>query len=221
MSPTPEQVALMFSSPRLGERLQALNLLRQLSPLQALPIALKAATDPNARVRYGAICQIAVLGRQDLSATLALLRHTLHQDPEADVQAAAADALSALKLTEAFEDIQQKYTQTQDWLVKFSIVAALGELGDARGFDLLVDALTTGDDLVQTAAIGSLGELGDRRAVPFLLPYTSHPDWQIRCRLARALGQLGGPEVVNSLQSLAADPVSQVAQEAAAVLAVL
>jgi len=34
---------------------------------------------------------------------------SLFNDPEPDVQAAAADCLGALKLTEAFEDLQQLY----------------------------------------------------------------------------------------------------------------
>ncbi len=46
-----------------------------------------------------------------------------------DVQAAAADSIAALKLTEAFEDLQQLYHTTSEWLVKLSIIAALGEMG--------------------------------------------------------------------------------------------
>jgi len=47
-------------------------------------------------------------GRTGLSTALTVLRDRLFNDPEPDVQAAAAD-WGALKLTEAFEDLQQLY----------------------------------------------------------------------------------------------------------------
>ena len=143
-----------------------------------------------------------------------MLRDRLINDPEPDVQAAAADCLGALKLTEAFEDLQELYHNTPEWLVKFSIVATLGELGDPRSFELLKEALGSENDLVQTAAISSLGDLGDMQAIPLLVPYVTHSDWQIRYRVVQALSRLGGPEAQSALLTLANDEVEAVAQEA-------
>lgn len=215
MSVTPESVKQMLSSENLGDRLRAVNQIRELEDtVIAFELAQTAINDRNARVRYSAVSQMDTLGGQDLQTALNLLRDRLFNDPEPDVQAAAADCLGALKLTEAFEDLQQVYHTTSEWLVKFSIIATLGELGDPRAFDLLKEALTSENELVRTAAISSFGDLGDVGAVELLIPYATNPDWQIRYRVVQALNRLGGAEAHSTLEALANDEVEAVAQEA-------
>lgn len=214
MSVTPESVKQMLSSEDLGDRLRAVNQIRELEPAIAFELVQTAINDRNARVRYSAVSQMDTLGGQDLSTALTVLRDRLFNDPEPDVQAAAADCLGALKLTEAFEDLQQLYHTTSEWLVKFSIIATLGELGDPRSFELLTEALNSENDLVKTAAVSSLGDLGDMQAIPLLVPYATDPDWQIRYRVVQALNRLGGSEAHSTLETLANDQVEAVAQEA-------
>jgi HEAT repeat protein len=204
----------LLGSDNFGDRIRAINQLRQLEVAIAFELIQPVVTDSNTRVRYAAVSQMDTLGHQDLQKSLTILRDRLFNDPEADVQAAAADALGALKLKDAFLDLQQVYQQSPEWLVKFSIIAALGEMGDERAFDLLQEALTSDNDLVQTAAISSLGELGDPRAVSLIVPYATHPDWQIRYRVVQALHRLGGSEARSTLEALANDQVEQVAEEA-------
>lgn len=215
MSITPESVGALLESEDFGDRLRAVNQIRQLEPTVGFKLIQHAITDANPRVRYAAVSQLSTLGSQNRSQATEILRDRL-QDPEPDVQAAAADSIGALKLTEIFDDLQQLYHTSTEWLVRFSIVAALGELGDQRGYELLKEALQSDNELMQTAAIGSLGELGDDRAVELLASYATNPDWQIRYRLAQALGRLGTPEAETVLQTLAQDEVTQVAQEAQA-----
>lgn len=215
MSVTPDSIQQMLSSDDLGDRLRAVNQIRELEDTQAaFELVQTAVNDRNARVRYSAISQMDTLGGQNLQTSLTVLRDRLINDPEPDVQAAAADCLGALKLTEAFDDLQQLYHNTSEWLVKFSIVATLGELGEPRSFDLLTEALTSDNGLVQTAAIGSLGDLGDSQAVPLLIPYATNPDWQIRYRVVQALSKLGGTEAHSTLEALAGDEIEAVAKEA-------
>src|SRR6476469_6317563 len=205
MSITPESVEQLLKSEDFGERLRAVNQLRQLDPAIAYKLIQIAIGDKNVRVRYAAVSQISTLGTQNLPNALEVLRNSLNNDPEPDVQAAAADAL---------EDLQQVYSSTSEWLVQLSIVAALGEMGDPKAFPMLENALTSENELIQTIAISALGELGDKRALPLLLPYASNADWQIRYRVAQALGRLGGAEAQTALEILAKDEVEQVAQEA-------
>lgn len=209
-----ESVQELLKSEKFNDRITGINQLRQLEASVAFELIQPVLTDGNARVRYAAISQLDTIGNQDLSATLDILRDRLFNDSEPDVQAAAADVLGALKLTEAFEDLQQLYRQTPEWLVQFSIIATLGELGDSRAFPLLEEALNSPIELVQTAAISSLGELGDTRAIPILIPFATNPDWQIRYRLVQALARLGGAEARSTLEALANDTVDQVASEA-------
>jgi HEAT repeat protein len=116
-------------------------------------------------VRYAAISQFDRLGQQNETVAWELLRDRLRNDPEIDVKSAAADAIGTLKLPEAFEELQQTYFQTQEWLLQMSIIATLGELGDPRGLDLLKASLSNENEMVLTAAIGAIGELGDPQAV--------------------------------------------------------
>ncbi|MBW4464800.1 MAG: HEAT repeat domain-containing protein [Pegethrix bostrychoides GSE-TBD4-15B] len=217
MSITPESVQALLDSENFGDRLSGVNQLRQLDPAIAFTLIQAVVMDRNVRVRYAAISQISSLGEQNRPAALDLLRRSL-KDPEPDVQAAAADSLGALHLTEAYDEMQALYERSPDWLVKFSIVAALGELGDRRAFDLLESALQSDNDLVKTAAIGALGELGDERAVTLLLPYVSDPDWQVRYRVTQALSHFThaemAAEIKSALERLSQDEYEPIAQEA-------
>ena len=211
---TPESIQELLESDNFGDRIKGINHLRQADPKIAFELIQPLINDQNTRVRYAAVSYLATVGDQNLTASLAILRDRLFNDPEPDVQAAAADAIGGLKLTEAFDDLAKIYHQTSEWLIQFSIVATLGELGEPKAFDLLIEALNSDNNLLQTAAVGALGELGDERAVPLLVPFANNEDWQLRYRLVQALGRLGGTEAVATLQQLVEDDVEQVAQEA-------
>ncbi|MEB3230285.1 MAG: HEAT repeat domain-containing protein, partial [Leptolyngbyaceae bacterium] len=186
MTLTPESARQMLTSEVYEQRLSAINQLTDLPPGIALDLVQLVLNDPKARVRYAAVSKLATVGQHDPAQCLELLRHALRTDSEADVRAAAADSIGALGLTAAFEDLKTLYYETKDWIIQLSILAALGELGDRRSFDILVDALSGENDLIHAIAIGALGELGDRRAIPLLIEQISHADWQVRYRVAQA-----------------------------------
>lgn len=208
------EIKQLLNSADFGDRLRGINKLRQVDQAIAFELIQPLVKDPQVRVRYAAVSQLDTLGGQDLAKTYSLLRDRLLEDPEPDVQAAAADALGALQMREAFPDLERLYRQSHEWLVQFSIVATLGELGDPRAFPLLEEAIISPNELIKMASIGSLGELGDRRAVPLLLPLATDTDWQTRYRVAEALKKLGGEEAIATLQLLAQDSVEQVANAA-------
>jgi HEAT repeat protein len=214
MSITPESIQTLLKSENFGDRLSAINQLRQIDPAIAFELIQPATADPSVRVRYAAVSQIATLGQQNRQVALDVLRRSLLEDPEPDVQAAAADSLGALKLTEAFEDMQSVYERTPEWLVKFSIVAALGELGEPKAFQLLEQALQSDNELVKTAAIGALGELADERAISLLQPYATDTDWQVRHRVVQAMSHFDTPAAREVLNQLSQDESEPVAQEA-------
>lgn len=214
MSITPESVQTLLDSQDYGDRIQGLNQVRQLPTDQAWPLVVPLVKDDSARVRYAAVSLFDTLGSENPQLALELLRDRLHNDSEVDVQSAAADALAALKFADAFEDLQQVYQQTSEWLLQFSIVAALGEMGEPRAFDLLKDALGRDNHLLQTAAIGAFGDLGNADAVPLLIPFATNSDWQIRLRVAQSLGRLDVNQAQSTLEKLAEDEVEQVATEA-------
>lgn len=209
-----EQIQQMLGSEKSGDRIKAINQLREIDPATAFTLIQPLCDDRNTRVRYAAVSQISTLGEQDKSKAYEVLTASLG-DPEPDVQAAAADSLGALKLTDALDDLRELYETTPEWLVQMSVIACLGEMGDRRAFDLLESALTSENSLVSVAAIGALGELKDDRALPLLLPYIESEDWQVRHRIAQALGHFSDrPEAAQALQTLAQDKSAVVAETA-------
>ncbi|BDA66547.1 HEAT repeat-containing PBS lyase [Calothrix sp. PCC 7716] len=213
MSVTPDSVKQMLSSEDLGDRLRAVNLIRDLEPGIGFEFIQSALNDSNSRVRYSAVSQIDTLGSQDLDLSLSLLRRMI-QDPEPDVQAAAADCIGALKLVTAYDDLNQLYHSTGEWIVQLSVIATLGALGEPRGFELLKEALDSSNELVKISAISALGELGNPEAVSLIAPLAENPDWQIRHRVVLALRLLGGEQAQSILESLSKDEVEAVAVEA-------
>jgi HEAT repeat protein len=208
-----------LTSDDLGVRMKALGDSRNLDISERFVLAALAASDKNARIRYDAVSQMSTIGTQDLEKSLSILSDRLLNDPENDVRAAAADSIGALKLTDAFDSLKQAYLTTNDWVMQFSVIAALGELGEPRGLELLASALTNSNDLVKIAAIGALGDLGNLAAIDLLLPFVESTDWQIRHRVAQSLGQLGGDLAKAALKQLAQDQVDQVAENAKLMLA--
>ena len=200
---SPDQIQQQLASEDLGQRLRAVNLLREIDPAVAFKLIQTVVSDPSARVRYAAISQFSSLGHQDKTTALTVLREALYHDSEADVQAAAADSIGGLKLIEAYDDLVTVYNKTSEWIVQMSIVACLGELGADGSFDILQQALQSENSLVSLTAIGAMGELKDPRGVPLLLPFVENDDWQVRHRLAQALSNyLQTPQAENVLPTL-------------------
>lgn len=214
MNVTPDSVKALLESDDYGQRISAVNQMRYLEPAIAIDMLMTASVDQNTRVRYAAVSQISSVGEQKIEPVKQLLRDRLLNDPEPDVRSAAADSIGALQLTDLFDDLHQVYSSTTEWLLQFSIIATLGELGDPRGFELLETALQSETELVKTAAVGALGELGDPRAVDLLKPLVASEDWQIRYRVVQALNHIGGEDAQAVLAELTNDDVEQIAREA-------
>jgi HEAT repeat protein len=208
-----ESVQQLLSSETFGDRISGLNRLRAYEPDIAFPLLKPLLKDKEARVRYAAVSMLDVVGVGSETEALVLLRESL-QDAEIDVKAAAADAIAGLKLAEAYPDLEALYRSTTEWLLQFSIIAAIGDLGEPRAFDLIAEALQSETELVRLSAISALGDLRDERAIDLLTPFLNDDDWQVRFRLAQALGRIGGEEVKPFLEKLLQDEQSTVADEA-------
>ncbi len=213
MSVTPESVQALLTSDNYGDRLSGLNQLRELDRQQALELVQPLLADENVRVRYAAVSQLATLGEQNPEATTASLIKLLEEDKELDIKAAAADALGALHCKEAYPKLEAAYRASNDWVLQLSIIAALGELGNPAGFELLEEALQSETELVRISAITALGELGDERAIALLTPLARDGDWQLRSRVAQSLSNFKGNETAQStLKTLTQDESEQVAK---------
>lgn len=83
-------------------------------------------------------------------------------------------------------------------------IRALGDIGDQRALDALLQQLS-GEHRIEV--ILALGKLKDRRAAAAMVSALDDPDWRIRMNAAMALGPLGGPAAVASLRKTLEDEV--------------
>ncbi|MEO0351059.1 MAG: HEAT repeat domain-containing protein, partial [Cyanobacteria bacterium P01_A01_bin.15] len=83
MGISPEQIKQQLASEDLGQRLRAVNLLREIDPAVAFELIQTVNRDSSARVRYAAISQFSSLCNQDKETALTILRGALYHDPEA------------------------------------------------------------------------------------------------------------------------------------------
>lgn len=185
------------------ERIRAINRIEEIDETSERIGALipLATEDSNQQVRYAAISRLSNLGASAVSEVdgdrvLNAARSVLMNDRESSCQAAAADLIAGLKLKKGFEDLVECYGRTDDWMLKFSIAAGMGEMGDGRAFDFLKGILEgeRNDPLLVAASIGALGELGDERAVPVVERYLESEDDSVKERAIIAHRILIGEE---------------------------
>lgn len=193
-----------LNSPDFLERVRGINRIDEIETTSdrisaLIPLAIE---DPNQQVRYAAISRISnfdhtKLSEDDSEKVLTAARYVLSNDKESSCQSGAADVIAGLKLNDGFDDLVDAFNRTSDWMLKFSIAAGLGEMGDPKAFDFLTAILgnSQGDDFLLTAAaIGALGELGDRRGLPVVEKYLDNEDSSVKERAKIAYNLLLGTE---------------------------
>jgi HEAT repeat protein len=82
---------------------------------------------------------------------------------------------------------------------------ALAALGDARGFEILEDALADQEWVRRREAIWALGKTLDPQAVPILVPSLRDEHANVRVAAAQELGKIGHPSALPSLRVALAD----------------
>lgn len=188
-SPVPEQLG----SQDFLDRIRGINRIEEITPTSERISALLplATEDPNQQVRYAAISRISNFDHEELTAededkVLSAARYVLQNDKESSCQSGAADLIAGLKLRDGFDDLVDVFNRTTDWMLKFSIAAGLGEMGDPKAFGFLTSILQNQDEeqdfLLMAAAIGALGELGDKRGIAVVEKYLENEDASIRER---------------------------------------
>lgn len=194
-------VTQLLQSEDFLERIRGINRIDELPSISEKLSSLVpvATSDSNQQVRYAAISRLSNLdvsgmSKQEADTVLDAARYVLLNDKEPSCQSGAADLIAGLKLTDGFDDLVDAFNRTSDWMLKFSIAAGMGEMGDPKAFDFLTSILedTDGgtDILLTTAAIGALGELGDIRGLAVIEKFLNSDEVSIRERATIAHGVL-------------------------------
>ena len=82
---------------------------------------------------------------------------------------------------------------------------ALGQIGDKRALESLIDLLKDNNEYVRANAAYALGQIGDKRAIDPLIEAFKDNCNHVRVCVAKALGQIGGKKVINFLISTLED----------------
>jgi HEAT repeat protein len=181
-----------------------------------MPIAetLTVLPDVDAEVRH---VLVTALGGCPAEETVAAVIERLKADPPAAARATYLDALDTLDreaVTAALlaarqarlpfaEQALEKLGITPEALAarlavptltptaRITLAVQLGQLGDLRAFDLLRQALLSGDEVTRCAAAEALGQLQDARAVELLLDVLDDEVPRVQSAAAASLARLG------------------------------
>jgi len=205
-----DRIADQLDSPNSRDRLLGLTALRDVPPIDAVPLIKKVLNDDHIQVRSMAVF---ALGLKPTDECFGLLMELL-ADPDYSVRANAAGAMGYLQDLRALDPLIQLFYEDTDWLVRFSAAVSLGNLGDSRARATLIDALDSAEVIVQQAAIAALGEVGALEAVEKMLTFVQSDDWLVRQRLAESLGKLPCDKSRSALKYLEKDSHPQVADAA-------
>jgi HEAT repeat protein len=197
-----DYIASQLESENSRDRMLALVSLREVAPIDAVPLIKKVLDDDNLQVRSMAVF---ALGLKPTEECYPILVNLLEADPDYGIRADAAGALGYLEDIRALEPLSRAFYEDTDWLVRFSAAVSLGNLKDPRAHDVLIQALSSEEVVVQQAAIAALGELKDVEAVDYILRFAQSDDWIVRQRLAEALGNMPTPKSISALKYLEKD----------------
>jgi HEAT repeat protein len=119
------------------------------------------------------VLAVTALGESGNPAARELLERAL-RDPDANIAAAAADALSALGDVDAVPALSRAAEAGEFW-VRMASIVTLGTLRDRRAVEVLVRLL--GEPVLSDAAVRALGEIADPAALAALRPLVApgHP----------------------------------------------
>ncbi len=83
----------------------------------------------------------------------------------------------------------------KDWVVRWAVAKALGQIGDPRAVQSLMFAMGDADANVRQAAAEALGQIGDARAIDPLVAILKETDSKVRSAIIVALIKIGQPSV--------------------------
>lgn len=114
----------------------------------------------------------------------------------------------------AVEELLTAFGQP-NWSVAQYAAQALGEIGDERALETLINEIELGgDSRVKWASAEALGDLGNKKAVEPLIKALKSEHWTLRRSAAWALGELGDKRAIEALSECLDDSNPEVRQVA-------
>lgn len=175
---------------------------------EAVPILIEALESRNEKVQEAAVKVLGELG--DERALKPFLRYM--GNPKSDVRWAVAKALPKLGPV-TLSPLLSSLTD-QDWAVRQTAAAALGNLKNPAAVDGLIRTLDDQNRGVSSSVASALGKIGDPRAVEPLIKALSSPEPWLRKAAVKSLGILGDKRAAEPLTKLLRDKDANVRKAA-------
>jgi HEAT repeat protein len=94
---------------------------------------------------------------------------------------------------EAIPELRES-ADSDDWLVRSSVIWIFGAIGDRRNIPLIQERLTDQNAAVRYQAASTLAKLGDRSGYPLLVDGLADQDITVRFKCFQALKQVTGQD---------------------------
>ncbi len=208
-------------------RMHAAKALGRIGHSAAVTPLISLLQDSVKAVREETAAALAAIGDAAIPSLLAELK-----SPEWLVRLHAVEALGKTKSPAAVEPLLSALFNDSDTAIKEDAIRALGQIGDGRAFEFLVQVMK--EPGLRPLAVEALGRLGDSRAVPVLIKVLRGEDRPAQSRIVagcgdkwdeemvtrvaavRALGQIGDDQAIPSLVDALRETVTR--SDAAAAL---
>lgn len=155
---------------------------------------------PQAHIRRLAVAACGPLG----TAAIGPLAQVADDDPDDHTRAEAIEILGTFG-PQAFEAVWAARGDTATRVTE-AVASALGEVGDGRAVDWLLETLSEHPEpIVREAAVAALGAIGEDRSLPAVLEAARSGKPQIRRRAVVALTAFDGAEVEQALAAARLD----------------
>ncbi len=99
--------------------------------------------------------------------------------------------------------------------VREDAVEYLGNVGDQRAVEALMEAMIDPKDDIREKAAKGLGKIGGPDAVPVLIKALKDDSFGVRGEAIKALGRIGDQRAIDPLQRIAADAINPWTSQAA------
>ena len=164
-----------------------------------------------------AAAKMKVVGSRRLSSSQRSRKSTAQKKPSTKKQSGTPSPVKKGKEQDKVLTLLARL-KNNDWHVRCDAAVALGEIGDERAVEPLIEALKDKIASVRRAAAQALGEIGDKHAVRPLIQMLKDRSVLARRASVEALGKIGDKRVVEPLIKVLRDENHSVCKAAAEAL---
>ena len=200
------QIEAYIDSPNPQSRMKAITELRNYEPSLVVPLLKRRMHDQEFIIRS----LVAIgFGYKQSEEAFDLLLDLIEHDRDYNVRAEAANSLTKYG-EKGIPHIVKLFREDSNWLVRQSILAALGEMNYSETLlKLCILGLKGDDPVVQQSAISNLGQLANTpyadSALEIILEVANSKKVTVRVQVASALRNFEDPRVESALVKLRND----------------